>query len=244
MNAVVSPLRARNMEKRRERLLAEARLLLAHGGYEALNLRELARQAGVTVPTIYNLIGRKEDVLLAVAAGVLSELEARTATLPDADVLELASAVVEESARLFEENADFYRAAFLAVEWLDQGGQHHAEVVRLYAWIGQMIDAGLAACRRAGLVVGAIPPAQLTELITRSFRMNCRAWALGHRDIAAFRRDALADLHVALCADASAAFRATLIDRIAAPAATATRARTVRPKTMSKRSKTSGGAET
>ena len=44
MNATAT-LRTRNMNKRRERLLAEARFLLANGGFEALNLRELARLA-------------------------------------------------------------------------------------------------------------------------------------------------------------------------------------------------------
>ncbi|MCB1746471.1 MAG: TetR/AcrR family transcriptional regulator [Gammaproteobacteria bacterium] len=224
------------MEKRRERLLEEARVLLARGGFEALNLRELARQAGLTVPTIYNLIGCKEDVLLAVAAGVLTEIEARTTPEADDDPLALAAAVVEESTRLFEEDEDFYRAAFLAVEWLDQGGQHHAEVARIYAWVGHMMEAGVAACRAAGDLEGRIPAALLAELITRNFRMNCRGWAFGHHDIAEFRRVALGDLYVTLCADATADFRTVLTQRIAGLTAPA-----VQAGTMSKRSQTSRG---
>ena len=57
--------RAHNMQKRRARILAEARGLLARGGFEAMNLRDLARLAAVTVPTIYNLIGNKEEVIVA-----------------------------------------------------------------------------------------------------------------------------------------------------------------------------------
>ena len=44
-----------NMAKRRQRILAEARRLIARGGIEALNLRKLAAAAEVTVPTIYNV---------------------------------------------------------------------------------------------------------------------------------------------------------------------------------------------
>ncbi|MEQ8660092.1 MAG: TetR/AcrR family transcriptional regulator [Gammaproteobacteria bacterium] len=213
------------MHKRRTRLLAEARRLLARGGFEALNLRDLAQAAGVTVPTIYNLIGRKEDVLLALADGVVNEVEARIEPAHDADPLTLAAAVVDESTRLFAEEPDFYRAAFLAVEWLDQGGQHHADVARIYAWIGALVDAGLAACRGAGLIEGQIPSARIATLITRNFRMSCRGWAFGHYDVDEFRRIALADLYVALCADAVETFRRELTQRIAtlaAPAVSAT----------------------
>ncbi|MEQ8231133.1 MAG: TetR/AcrR family transcriptional regulator [Gammaproteobacteria bacterium] len=214
------------MQKRRGRLLAEARRLLARGGYEALNLRDLAQAAGVTVPTIYNLIGRKEDVLLAVAAGVLSEVEARTAPARAADPLDQAAAVVETSTRLFAEEPEFYRAAFLAVEWLDQGGQHHAEVARIYAWVGDLMESGLAACRDAGLIVGDIPPAQMAALITRSFRMSCRGWAFGHYDVDEFRRLALGDFYITLCADAVETFRRRLTRRIATLAAPAAQAST------------------
>ena len=57
--------RAHNMQKRRTRILAEARGLLARGGFDAMNLRDLARLADVMVPTIYNLIGNKEEVIVA-----------------------------------------------------------------------------------------------------------------------------------------------------------------------------------
>ncbi len=219
--ATVGSVRVRNMEKRRQRLLAEARLLLARGGYEALNLRELAAQAGVTVPTIYNLIGRKEEVLVAVAAGVLTEIESRSTVARDADALTQAAAVVEESTRLFGEDEDFYRAAFLAIEWLDQGGQHHAEVARLYAWVGRMIDTGLAACRDAGMLEGHLPSAAMAELVTRNFRMSCRGWAFGHYDIETFRRIALSDLYIALSADAVETFRRQLSRSVTALAACA-----------------------
>lgn len=228
MNAVADTVRTRNMQKRRTRLLAEARVLLATGGYEALNLRDLARQAELTVPTIYNLIGRKEDVLLAVAAGVLVELEARVVPQGDTDPLTLASAVVEALTYLFAEDEDFYRAAFLAVEWLDQGGLHHQQVAHIYAWVGALLDAGLAACRSAGLLKGRIPEADINALIMRSFRMSCRGWAFGHYDIDEFRRISLTDLYITLCADAEETFHQQLTRRIGALSAPAVSTNTTR----------------
>lgn len=212
-------LRGRNMQKRRVRLLSAARGLLAQGGFEALNLRELARLADVTVPTIYNLIGNKESVLLALGNEVLAEIEARVRTLHEVEPIAVVAAVVEQSTRLFAEDEEYYRTAFLAVEALDQGSQHHPEAKRIYAWAERLVTQGIEACREAGLVRGQVPPAAMGELIMRSYRTTCRAWAFGHCDIGAFRRTALSDLYVTLAADAVAPFRAELLHRFSQLAA-------------------------
>jgi len=51
------------MNLRRDQILDAARELISERGYENLTMRMLAQSAGVTVPTIYNLIGNKEAVL-------------------------------------------------------------------------------------------------------------------------------------------------------------------------------------
>ena len=55
--------RTLEMTRRRDRILAAARDCIAREGYENLTMRSLAQASGVTVPTIYNLIGNKEAVL-------------------------------------------------------------------------------------------------------------------------------------------------------------------------------------
>lgn len=226
MSGATDTLRARNMRKRRERLLAEARQLLAAGGFEALNLRELARRADVTVPTIYNLIGKKEDVLIALGEDVLREIEVRTRPDDNADAMTQAAAVVDKTTALFAEDEAFYRAAFLAVEWLDQGGQHHAAAARLYAWVDRLIRGGIDACLGSGLLRAQVPAEALAALCTRNFRMSCRGWAFGHYDIDEFRRIALSDLYITLCADAVETFHRQLLRSFheLAPAGTAPRA--------------------
>lgn len=212
--------RAHNMQKRRARILAEARGLLARGGFDAMNLRELARLADVTVPTIYNLIGNKEEVIVALMGDALAEIEARIDTAGDAAPLARAVAVVTASTALFAEDEDFYRPAFLAVEYLEQSGPHHDKVARLYAWGRRFIDEGIAACRDAGLLRGDVQPAVLGDLVFRSYRTNCRAWAGGHCSLAEFGRLTQLDIHLALAADAVDAFRRPLVAKITALSAT------------------------
>ena len=143
--------RAQSMHKRRDRLLAEARALFTVHGFEALNLRELARLAEVTVPTIYNLIGNKEEVLVALFAEVLTEIEARIRDRASGDALERAGAVAVVSTDLFAEDQNYYRSAFLAVEFLNQSGAHHDKVTQIYAWGERMATDGVVACSQAAL---------------------------------------------------------------------------------------------
>ncbi|MGR8948672.1 MAG: TetR/AcrR family transcriptional regulator, partial [Gammaproteobacteria bacterium] len=203
--------RERNMQKRRARILAEARGLLSSGGFEALNLRDLASKANVTVPTIYNLVGKKEDVLLTLAADVVGEIEARIPSVDGKEPLKIAASMVVESSRLFAEDEDYYRSAFLAVEGMDQNGQLHYEVERIYAWAAELMRLGIDACRKAKLIRGRVPAAQMSALMVKNFRMNCRQWAFGHCTIEAFRKQALSDVYLILAADAIETFHARLM---------------------------------
>jgi|LNFM01.1.fsa_nt_gb AcrR family transcriptional regulator len=219
-------LRAHNMQKRRARILAEARGLLAHGGFEAMNLRDLARLADVTVPTIYNLIGNKEEVIVALIGEALFEVESRIQTASDAEPLALATAIVTASTALYAEDEQFYRPAFLAVEHLAQVGPDDDRVARLYAWGHRLIDDGIRACREARLLAGRVRPDAIADLVFRSYRSSCRAWASGQISIGEFRRVALLDIHLALAADAVDTFHAQLLKKIAALSASAERAAT------------------
>jgi len=215
MSTLPETLREANMQKRRTRVLAAAHQLLAQQGFEGLNLRDVAHLAGVTVPTIYNLIGNKERLLITLISGVLHEIESRVHTVGDRTPLALAAAVVTESTGLFAEDEAYYRSAFLAVEALDQTDAPHPEAARIYAWAERLVTEGIEACRSAGLLCGRIPASAMGELIMRSYRISCRAWALRHLSIDAFRRTALSDLYVTLAADAVETFHRRLMQTFA-----------------------------
>lgn len=56
-------------KERRERILEVARQLIAEKGYERTTMRDLAVASGVSVPTIYNLCGTKDELLFQAVAG-------------------------------------------------------------------------------------------------------------------------------------------------------------------------------
>jgi AcrR family transcriptional regulator len=212
------------MAKRRQRILHEARRLITGGGIDAVNLRALARAAEVTVPTIYNLVGNKEALVVALFADALEEIEQRIGSHRDAAPLDMAESVATESTGVFAEDEQYYRAAFIAVEHLDQTLQHHAAVAALYQWAERIITAGFEACAKAGLLRGRIPATLLSEQVLRSYRTSCRAWAFGQVEIDEFRAAALTDVYTSLAADAVETFHASLIKKISALVKTTRRA--------------------
>lgn len=213
-------LRARNMQTRRDRILAEARAIVAKGGADALNLRDLAKAAGVTVPTIYNLVGSKEDLLVALFRGDLHErIDTSGLTQP----LEIAEALAIQTVALFAADEEYYRAAFLAVEHVHRMQSRPQSVTQLYYWGDHLLNAGVEACAKAGLLRGRISPCALAALVKRSFRENLYAWAFGEISLQRFRDEALADLYITLCADAVDTFAPILISKTDAITATLTR---------------------
>ena len=67
--------RSINKQKRRERILTEARTIIAERGFDAFNLRDLAERSALTVPTVYNLIGNKDEILKALILGAFADFE-------------------------------------------------------------------------------------------------------------------------------------------------------------------------
>jgi AcrR family transcriptional regulator len=213
MDPTLLSTRKANMHKRRMRIVDEARQMLVNGGYDGLNLRALAAAAGVTVPTLYNLIGNKEQIVVALFADALNEIEQRMATHRGTEPLEMAEAVVIESTGLFAEDEDYYRAAFIAVEHLSQSDEHYDAVARLYAWGERLAAESYVACKRAGFLRGKISPDLVGGHILRSYRTSCRAWAFRRLSLAEFRQQALIDVYLALAADAVDTFHRRLIQK-------------------------------
>ncbi|MBW2390360.1 MAG: helix-turn-helix transcriptional regulator, partial [Deltaproteobacteria bacterium] len=58
-------LREVNCEARRQRILETARRLITRGGMRALTMRRLAAGARLSVTTLYNLIGGREEIIKA-----------------------------------------------------------------------------------------------------------------------------------------------------------------------------------
>ena len=85
--------------ERRARILAAARELIAERGYDGLTMRDLAHASRVSVPTLYNLFGGKQAILLGELEETFERVVASTRNAPGGSAIERAFAGCEAANR-------------------------------------------------------------------------------------------------------------------------------------------------
>jgi len=207
----MSDTRTSNMEKRRERILEQAQKLLAEGGFDALTLRDLADLSGITVPTIYNLIGNKAEVLKALVMGVFATFETTLQNKLPCPTEQLPALMMATFTAMVGSDEDAFRATALASERLenesDERGDYGFKRAPLRKFAGKL-------CRDArdeGLLRGSIDSDILVEQMIGIHQVAFRDWAHRVITLEELSRQSLRGFYVALAADAEADYR----DRIA-----------------------------
>jgi len=163
--------RQQQMDKRRERILEAARGLIESRGYAGLTMRELARTSGVTVPTIYNLIGSKEAVLFATVEEQTRHFSADLERVRG-DLIGIVDASVNQLLR----RPRYYRAlvlALLGAEPADPSRRHVAGAV------AREIAIALDRLSEAGELAPWVDRAALGERLHAHFDMTSIEWARG-----------------------------------------------------------------
>ncbi|MDA0338479.1 MAG: TetR/AcrR family transcriptional regulator [Proteobacteria bacterium] len=207
-------IRTLNMKKRRDRILSEARRMIGEGGFESLNLRALAGAADVTVPTIYNLIGNKEQILILLVADVVERVERALNDSNAQAPLDMGEAVVMESTALFASDENFYRAAFVANEYLTEREAASANSKDTWKSAVRLPTAACLQANKQGLLCGNIATNVLGDQMFSIYRTALRDWAFKRVSLESFRRNALFGIYVCLAADATDIFHAQIIKKI------------------------------
>ena len=107
--------RQANKKLRRESIFNIAKRLIATNGLDDFTISQLAREAGVTTPTIHNLFGKKSDIVKELVARLIEQMKWNTLN-PPSDPLENTKFFVGHMVMAFEQDENFYRAAFMAAE--------------------------------------------------------------------------------------------------------------------------------
>ena len=202
--------RQANKKLRRERIFNIAMRLIAEKGLEDFTISELAEEAGVTTPTIHNLFGKKSDIIKELVSNLIEQMQGVTRN-PPADPIENTKFFVNSVAAVFEQNTDFYRAAFMS-----------AEQVRLF---DPRIPDGLfqraqqlAVPRKewyeSGLFLGNIEPSTIMKRVHNSNRLGRIDWVSGYIDLNQFRHQVLEGILLVYASDASPELHVRLSEEI------------------------------
>lgn len=88
-------LMAQQKEERRQRIRDESRRLLIELGYEGLTVRKLASACGLSVPTLYNLVGSKATIIAEDAIETFRRVSDRFDAAAEGDPIDRAFALYE-----------------------------------------------------------------------------------------------------------------------------------------------------
>ncbi len=204
------------MEKRRQRILAEARRAIAEHGFQELNTRSLAKSAGVSQPTLYNLIGNKDQILLLLISETMKTLDGRWDEMPDVDALTMAEVIAEDSTTLFGKDEDFYRGALIANEYFSDQEMIWGKNGYFTSWALPLTINMYRRAQETGKTKGKIKAEDLAEQTLAAVRIASRDWALRLIPLAEFRKQMLRSMYITLAADAKPSFHKQLIEKLTA----------------------------
>jgi len=206
-----------NKERRKARILSEARNLIAEEGFDALTISELAVRSEVTIPTVHNLLGKKNDIVLAVFRGLVDNIDAVLAEPDLVDPVLVSEVFIDKIVTLYGSDEVFYRAAFLGGERL--GLFEHEMSDGIFA---KSIRVAERLCQRAldqGYLLGRIDSALLAQQLFGAQRLPRQDWVSGYIDLETYRQRALIGMLLTFAADATPELHARIceaVDQLAA----------------------------
>lgn len=138
-------------ERSERRVLRAALGLFAEQGYHGTSIREIAQEAGLSVPGVYHHYRSKQEILVDLMVSVMDELLSRSRAALDAagdDPAQQFDAVVSELVRFHAERRDHAFVASTELRSLEPGNR--ARVIALRDQQQALVEACIRAGRRAG----------------------------------------------------------------------------------------------
>lgn len=201
-------LRERNKAKRRTAILDAAVELLAEAPWAEVTTERIAARAEVAAATVYNLVGTRDQLLVALVERVLDSV-AGGITGPDwpmdGDPLTIVRRVVDDSTAAFTAESAAFRRVVVALRLVTgAGGSVDLDPARLQI-------AGMREAQRAGVLDPRFAPEALGRQVYLSYIGAMQAWADGDLDDDGFAVMTRHGLVAVLAATALPAHRDALV---------------------------------
>lgn len=182
----------RSQAARRDRVVQAALKLAADGGYDAVQMRDVGREAGVALGTIYRYFSSKDHLLAAALASWVEDLERRVSQRPPtgATTAERVASTLRRAHRAMERQPKLAEAVVTAMVSADP------------ATAGPQQQTGEAMRRVLSRAMSAdLDPEVASEVImvlTHVWYSALVVWINGRADIAQVSRDVETATHLML----------------------------------------------
>jgi len=205
----VGGLRERNKAKRREAIVDSALALLRQHELHEVSIERVAAGAEVSPATVYNLVGGREQLLIACVDRVLDRLVDELVSLgPDTDPRERARLIVDRSAEAFIADRDAYRQILGVVGGVTRSGS------RLAIDPAQLQVAAMRDAQQRKVLRSDVDPAAVGRQVYLSYNGAMFAWAGGALSDDGFRIAVRHGLVSALAAFATDRHRRRFLDEL------------------------------
>lgn len=193
--------RQANKVLRKQRILSVARNLIADEGFDALTISELAARSGVTIPTVHNLFGKKNDIVLELFRGLVDRIDEALAEPELVDPIAASEAFIDKLLSLYSSDEVYYKAAFLGGERL--GLFEHEMNDGIFR---KSVNVAERLCNRAlehGYLRGQLDSRWLAHQLFGSQRLARQDWVSGYIDLEEYRQQVLISMLLTFAADAT-----------------------------------------
>jgi AcrR family transcriptional regulator len=160
-------------ERRRQRIVQAARVLIQETGETGFSMRALAERAGVSLATPYNLLGSKQGVLAALLDADIEAYQTRLRRR-GGDALDTMFLAVTLGRQFYSREPAFYRAVMSAVYASGRDYRHMFRGPRRLFWKG-LVDDVIA----AGFVSEAVQPEPFATNLVFIFFAAIMEWVSG-----------------------------------------------------------------
>ena len=205
--------RQENKARRMERILSEARNLIAEEGFDALTISEVAARSEVTIPTVHNLFGKKNDLVLAIFRGLVDNVEAVLSGLSWQIRLLRRKRSLTGLWRSINQTRCFTALRLWGVNGWDCLSTRRAAVClpNPSLWLKGYAPVPLA----EGYLRGHIARTVLAQQLFNAQRLPRQDWVSGYIDLDTYRQQALAGMLLTFAADATPALHERISARLA-----------------------------
>jgi AcrR family transcriptional regulator len=204
--------RQANKKLRRQRILDIAKHLIASQGFEAFTLSQLAKEAGVSTPTIHNLFGKKDDIFQELVSQMVNTISLALSNPDMSDPIEGAEVFTDNLLRLYKQDEAFYRSAFMAAD--RTGLFDHKLPDGIFHQSMQIAERLCTEAKENGFLKGNIATATLAEQLFACQRLARQDWVNGYIDLQRYRKQVLIGMYITYAADASPDFYKMLCGKI------------------------------
>lgn len=205
---------AEAMQQRREDIITAAQNLLAQEDLGAFSVRKLATSAGVSVATIYNLIGNRQAVLFAIVNDLTKQMGSKHENFDETSVLDFVERQLKALLSFTKSRENLLRSANLAFDQLSREADWSKSTTRIVKAAETTYVDIFTSSVDSGELRGDINPRVLSELVYRAYLNATMNWAYRRISMNKYKRMVLRDALIVLLADATDSFRPRLLERL------------------------------